>query len=1146
MYVVQAKVSLQDLIYNLPNNLAGVSFLVQFRPSLTNPSTVLAAEKNSWINYTFERGPTILDWFHCNRIASKSWQRRVMTQALSVQMMSAPEWVEIVEPITKVTMYANLTTGECVREVPPGKVKKMDANQWWELFDKENSRFYYYNATSQRTEWHKPQNCDIIPLAKLWTLKQNTEVRDNEDNRINIKKESVSTQTTNRGIGADGYIRFSKPPMCTASTQTSPLASPRDGCRHHHRNHPRTSPSGATSYSSRSPSYSEDASTLELRRDGQFATQTSSGYGRLQSSSPLNPSACHRKHDSCCSSDSIGSSISHKTQDRSPDQNGVNSDHRPYPKPIDSSRRHRSLDHERGTTSTSWKLHTKEDQSSVPRTVPQRINNDPQKPPAHRKHRSEDLSPKVLSTFPQSDLSSTPSNVRRQWSRSSDSSTSSPQSPPIVPNRAEVQVIRGEDGSLFAFSDVPHSSNSSSPQSLDSAKGLDSSFLSQGSLMSLDSSLQKSVSESPSLRHSKGVEKDHRSKLHHGLQDRDTSSGMSSSYYHGGATAFEPKSDVVNNSFRQQQNEKPTPLYNNYPSLWDSQADSQTYLLPLQHYLLEQAKLSGYQFGDFIGDDLDSLSQSDDDSDGHREEDDDFADDEAMSHQDSSSQEYLDDTRYLDDDDEDEVYCEPPPNFQEADSSHVSSTRHSSLRRKNTNLIPSHSPSIEKSQSFQSDMVHGQIPRPLSMLATTDGSGGGLDAVATMQRQVAAMGGGNGGKDKKQPSESDIEKYAQDNLNRHKKGIFRKKFTIQDMLSWSKDPIRKPMIMTTDKSLKRDACELFKLIQSYMGDRKTKSGQSVESVVLEIATKGWTRQSVRDEVFIQICRQTTDNPRRESLVLGWELLAICLTFFPPSVKFQPYLDSFINRHKDTSLDAPDFKLSHYAVVCSKRLERIAKSGAKRGVRKPTLDEIEQSRIQIFRPSMFNNLLEEVMDLQKDKYPNRKLPWIQTTLSEAVLQLNGTQTEGIFRVPGDIDEVNSMKLQIDQWEVPDSNDPHVPASLLKLWYRELYEPLIPNEFYEECIQFCLDPEGAVAIVEKLPEINRLVLSYLIRFLQVFAAEQNATVTKMDASNLAMVMAPNCLRCMSDDPRVIFENTRKEMAYIKMLIENLDTTCMKGVL
>ena len=45
--------------------------------------------------------------------------------------------------------------------------KKTDDNQWWELFDQNTARFYYYNATSQRTVWHRPQNCDIIPLAKL-------------------------------------------------------------------------------------------------------------------------------------------------------------------------------------------------------------------------------------------------------------------------------------------------------------------------------------------------------------------------------------------------------------------------------------------------------------------------------------------------------------------------------------------------------------------------------------------------------------------------------------------------------------------------------------------------------------------------------------------------------------------------------------------------------------------------------------------------------------------------------------------------------------------------------------------------------------------------------------------------------------------
>lgn len=46
--------------------------------------------------------------------------------------------------------------------------------------------------------------------------------------------------------------------------------------------------------------------------------------------------------------------------------------------------------------------------------------------------------------------------------------------------------------------------------------------------------------------------------------------------------------------------------------------------------------------------------------------------------------------------------------------------------------------------------------------------------------------------------------------------------------------------------------------------------------------------------------------------------------------------------------------------------------------------------------MFGNTLEEVMAIQKELYPHRKLPWIQTTLSEEVLKLGGTQTEGIFR------------------------------------------------------------------------------------------------------------------------------------------------------
>ncbi|XP_048034515.1 rho GTPase-activating protein 39-like [Megalobrama amblycephala] len=188
-----------------------------------------------------------------------------------------------------------------------------------------------------------------------------------------------------------------------------------------------------------------------------------------------------------------------------------------------------------------------------------------------------------------------------------------------------------------------------------------------------------------------------------------------------------------------------------------------------------------------------------------------------------------------------------------------------------------------------------------------------------------------------------------------------------------------------------------------------------------------------------------------------------------------------------------------------------------------------------------------MERQSELFPNRKLPWVQVQLSQYVLALGGAQTEGIFRVPGDIDEVNALKLQVEQWRIPESlSDPNVPASLLKLWYRELEEPVIPQSFYKQCISHYEDPDAAISVVQSLPELNRLVLCYFINFLQVFAQPVNVSRTKMDVNNLAMVMAPNCLRCQSDDPRIIFENTRKEMSFLRILIVHLDTSFIKGLI
>lgn len=138
--------------------------------------------------------------------------------------------------------------------------------------------------------------------------------------------------------------------------------------------------------------------------------------------------------------------------------------------------------------------------------------------------------------------------------------------------------------------------------------------------------------------------------------------------------------------------------------------------------------------------------------------------------------------------------------------------------------------------------------------------------------------------------ECDIEKFAQDNLNLHSKGIFRKKSSIRDMLSWTAEPISRPMLaLSRDKAGKKLATEMFKLVQIYMGDRKARDGMSLNSVAIDIISTALTQVQLRDELYIQLCRQTTENHKRESLIRGWELLTICLSFLPPSPTFQPAL-----------------------------------------------------------------------------------------------------------------------------------------------------------------------------------------------------------------------------------------------------------------
>ena len=83
------------------------------------------------------------------------------------------------------------------------------------------------------------------------------------------------------------------------------------------------------------------------------------------------------------------------------------------------------------------------------------------------------------------------------------------------------------------------------------------------------------------------------------------------------------------------------------------------------------------------------------------------------------------------------------------------------------------------------------------------------------------------------------------------------------------------------------------------------------------------------------------------------------------------------------------------------------------------------------------------------------------------------------------------------------------------------------------------EETISLIKLLPELNLKCLTHLLRFLQVFASDSVTSLTRMDSANLAMVMAPNCFRPLSDDPRVLLDNSRREINFLRNLIESVDT-------
>jgi hypothetical protein len=186
-------------------------------------------------------------------------------------------------------------------------------------------------------------------------------------------------------------------------------------------------------------------------------------------------------------------------------------------------------------------------------------------------------------------------------------------------------------------------------------------------------------------------------------------------------------------------------------------------------------------------------------------------------------------------------------------------------------------------------------------------------------------------------------------------------------------------------------------------------------------------------------------------------------------------------------------------------------------------------------------IQQVMDLQKEKIPNLRLPLTFVQLRSMLRRLHYEEIEGIFRLSPAESLLQDFIEKLKRGELDTSIiDPHIPATALKQYIRSIDPPLIPFELYEEISSKGSKMKGLelVQMVDRMPEENKALIHALVEVLQDVASPDHVRTTKMDFTNLSVCFAPALLKGTSDNTSDFMIKAKEEQAFCTNLFSQLN--------
>ncbi|XP_071464540.1 unconventional myosin-IXa isoform X5 [Marmota flaviventris] len=182
-----------------------------------------------------------------------------------------------------------------------------------------------------------------------------------------------------------------------------------------------------------------------------------------------------------------------------------------------------------------------------------------------------------------------------------------------------------------------------------------------------------------------------------------------------------------------------------------------------------------------------------------------------------------------------------------------------------------------------------------------------------------------------------------------------------------------------------------------------------------------------------------------------------------------------------------------------------------------------------------------VELSRLTSEDRTVPLVVEKLINYI-EMHGLYTEGIYRKSGSTNKIKELRqgLDTDAESVNlDDYNIHVIASVFKQWLRDLPNPLMTFELYEEFLRAMGLQErketirGVYSVIDQLSRTHLNTLERLIFHLVRIALQEETN--RMSANALAIVFAPCILRCPdTTDPLQSVQDISKTTTCVELIV------------